>query len=255
MTSSRPLFSLSGRVALVTGSTAGLGRATAACLGRAGARVAINYARSRERAMDALAALRAEGVTAEGFQADVTREDSVDALVTDVERTLGPVDILVVNATPAQPFKLLEHSAWDEHQSLLEFFVKSPFLLARRCAPAMKRRRFGRIINITSEAFDTGPAGASAYVAAKGGQTGWTRSISRELAPYGVTVNAISPGWIPVERHRDQAEAGRDAYLSTIPTARWGRPDEVGWAAVYLASDEASFVTGQTLAINGGRTY
>jgi len=247
-------FSLRGRTALVTGSSTGLGRATARCLGRAGAKVAVNYANSAARAEEAVAQFRAEGITADVFRADVTDERDVDAMFTAIEKSLGPVDIVVVNATPAQPQKPIEEYDWDFYQQMLDFFVKSPYLLARRALPGMKARRHGRLINVTSEVFHLGVSPFSAYVAAKGGQTGWSRSMCHELAPYGITVNMISPGWIPVERHKDDPQADKDAYLASVPMARWGRPDEVGWAAVYLASDESAFVTGQTIAVNGGKT-
>ena len=247
-------FSLAGRVALVTGSSTGLGKATARCLGMAGAKVAVNFSSSRARADETLAELRGAGITAELFQADVTSETEVDAMFSAIEKSLGPVDVVVVNATPAQPLKSIEEYDWAFYQQMLDFFVKSPYLLARRALPGMKSRCHGRLINITSEVFHLGVSPFSAYVAAKGGQTGWSRSMAHELAPHGITVNMIAPGWIPVERHKDDPQAEKDAYLATIPAGRWGRPDEVGWAATYLASDEASFVTGQTIAVNGGKT-
>jgi len=247
-------FSLAGRTALVTGSTTGLGLATARCLGRAGARLAVNYAHSAARAEAALAALRTEGIEAASYRADVTDEAQVDGMFTAIERELGAVDIVVVNATPAQPQKPIEAYDWAFYQEMLDFFVKSPYLLARRALPGMKARRHGRLINVTSEVFHLGVAPFSAYVAAKGGQTGWSRSMCHELAPSGITVNMISPGWIPVERHAADPQADKDAYLASVPMGRWGRPEEVGWAAVYLASDEAAFVTGQTIAVNGGKT-
>ena len=247
-------FSLTGRVALVTGSSTGLGKATARCLGMAGAKVAVNFWSARARADETLAELRAAGITAELFQADVTSESEVDSMFSAIEKSLGPVDVVVVNATPAQPLKPIEEYDWAFYQQMLDFFVKSPYLLARRALPGMKERCHGRLINITSEVFHLGVSPFSAYVAAKGGQTGWSRSMAHELAPHGITVNMIAPGWIPVERHKDDPQAEKDAYLATIPAGRWGRPDEVGWAATYLASDEASFVTGQTIAVNGGKT-
>jgi 3-oxoacyl-[acyl-carrier protein] reductase len=247
-------FSLAGRVALVTGSSTGLGKATAQCLGRAGAKVAVNYANSTSRGEATLAELRAEGIEAEIFRGDVTSESEIDRMITAIEGSLGPVDIAVVNATPAQPLKPIEDYDWDFYQQMLDFFVKSPYLLARRLLPGMKVRRHGRLINITSEVFHLGVAPFSAYVAAKGGQTGWSRSMCHELAPFGITVNMIAPGWIPVERHENDPQADKDAYFGTIPVGRWGKPEEVGWAAVYLGSDEAAFVTGQTIAVNGGRT-
>ncbi len=252
--STRPPFSLAGQVALVTGSSAGLGRAMAKCLGLAGAKVAINYANSKPRAEEAFAELRAAGVTAEVFPADVTCERAIDGMFTAIEAALGPVDIVIVNATSPQPLKPIEEYDWAFHQQMLDFFVKSPYLLARRALPGMKERGHGRIINVTSEVFLLGTAPFSAYVAAKGGQTGWSRSMCHELAPFGITVNMIAPGWIPVERHANDPQAEKDAYLATIPAGRWGTPDDVGWAAVYLASREAGFVTGQTIAVNGGRS-
>ena len=247
-------FSLAGRVAVVTGSSAGLGKATARCLGLAGAKVAINYANSPERAERTVAELRREGITAELFRASVVDEGEIDRMFTAIEGSLGPIDIVVVNATPAQPLKPIEEYDWAFYQEMLDYFVKSPYLLARRALPGMKARRHGRLVNVTSEVFHLGVAPFSAYVAAKGGQTGWSRSMCHELAPFGVTVNMIAPGWIPVERHDHDPQADKDAYLATVPLGRWGRPEEVGWAAVYLASDEAAFVTGQTIAVNGGKT-
>ena len=250
----RPCFSLAGRTALVTGSSTGLGRATARCLGLAGAKVAVNYANSKPRADEALAEFRAAGITAEVFQADVTCEQAIDGMFLAIEKSLGPVDIIVANATPPQPLKPIEDYDWAFHQQMLDFFVKSPYLLARRALPGMKARKHGRFINITSEVFHLGVAPFSAYVAAKGGQTGWSRSMCHELAPFGITVNMIAPGWIPVERHVNDPQEDKDAYLATVPMQRWGKPEDVGWAAVYLASNEASFITGQTIAVNGGKT-
>ena len=249
-----PPFTLANRVALVTGSSTGLGKATAACLGKAGAKVAVNYANNRSRADAALAELRGDGITAELFQADVTDAAEVDRMVTAIEHSLGPVDIVVLNATPAQPLKPIEEYDWAFYQQMLDFFIKSPYLLARRVLPGMKTRGHGRLINITSEVFLLGVQPFSAYVAAKGGQTGWSRSMANELAPDGITVNMIAPGWIPVERHENDPQEDKDAYLASIPMGRWGKPEEVGWAAAYLASDEAAFVTGQTIAVNGGKT-
>ncbi len=247
-------FSLAGRVALVTGSSTGLGKAMARCLGLAGAKVAMNYANSTPRAEAALAELEAAGIAAKLFRADVTSEAEIDAMFTAIEGTLGPVDIVVVNATPPQPQKPIEEYDWAFYQQMLDFFVKSPYLLTRRALPGMKARKHGRLINITSEVFLLGVAPFSAYVAAKGAQTGWSRSMCHELAPSGITVNMIAPGWIPVERHEADPQADKDAYLASIPMGRWGKPEDVGWAAAYLASDEAAFVTGQTIAVNGGKT-
>ena len=188
------------------------------------------------------------------FQQILPNAEEIDAMVTAIEQSLGPIDIAVMNATPAQPLKPIEEYDWDFYQQMLDFFIKSPYLLARRLLPGMKERKRGRLINITSETFLLGVAPFSAYVAAKGGQTGWSRSMANELAPYGITVNMVAPGWVPTERHKNDPEEDKEAYAQTVPMGRWGKPDDVGWAVTYFASDEASFVTGQTIAVNGGKT-
>ena len=130
----------------------------------------------------------------------------------------------------------------------------SPYLLARECLPHMKEARWGRIINIGSEVFDRGVGNFSAYVAAKGGQRGWTRSMATELAPWNITVNMISPGWIPVERHENDPEELKAEYLAGIPLGRWGVPDDISAACSFLAGEDSGFITGQTLVVNGGVT-
>lgn len=247
-------FSLSGRVALVTGSSTGLGKAIALALGEAGATVAVNYHNNRERAETAMAEFAERGITCELFRANVIDEAGVNAMFDDIERKLGKVDILVPNATPDQPLKPIEEYDWEFYQSMLDFFIKSPFLLTRRALPHMKEQRWGRIINITSEVYQLSVAPFSAYVAAKGGQIGWSRSMAKELASFGITVNMIAPGWIPTERHESDPQEMKDGYLAAIPMKRWGTPEDVAGAAVYYASDEAGFVTGQTLCVNGGNS-
>ena len=248
-------FSLTNRVALVTGSSTGLGKSIAFALGQAGARVAFNYYHNESRAEETFDAFKATGATGTLVRADITDEEHVQRLVQQVEADLGPVDILVPNATPAQPQKPIEAYDWDVYQEMIDFFIKSPYLLSRACLPHMKRQRWGRIINIISEVYSLGVAPFTAYVAAKGGQVGFSRSLASELAPYGITVNMISPGWIPVDRHANDPQQVKDAYFKTIPMGRWGVPEDVAGAVVYYASDAASFVTGQFLTISGGRSF
>jgi 3-oxoacyl-[acyl-carrier protein] reductase len=247
-------FSLRGRVALVTGSTTGLGKAMAMAIGAAGARVALNYANNTDRAERTFAGFQSAGYEGKLFRASVIDEMEVNRLTREIANQLGPVDILVLNATPAQPQKPIEEYDWDFYQSMLDFFVKSPYLLTRATLPNMKRQQWGRIINIGSEVFQIGRPNFSAYVAAKGAQNGWTRSMSTELAPFGITVNMISPGWIPVERHENDPPEQKAAYLATVPAGRWGVPDDLAGIVTLLAGDAGSFISGQNICVNGGLT-
>lgn len=247
-------FSLEGHVAVVTGSSTGLGKAIALELGRAGAKIAINYFNNQRRGEAALEELTARGSTGILVRADASTPAGVAALFDAAQSQLGPVDVVVVNATPDQPHQAIEDYDWEFYQQMLDFFVKSPFLIAQRCLASMKERRWGRIINITSEVFHRSVPRFSAYVAAKGGQIGWSRSMAAELAPHGITVNTVAPGWVPVERHENDPRAQKDAYLADIPMGRWGTPADVAHAVHYFASEEASFITGQTLCVNGGLT-
>jgi 3-oxoacyl-[acyl-carrier protein] reductase len=247
-------FSLLNRVALVTGSSRGLGRGIALALGRAGAKVCLNYLNNSEAAEGTLTKLREEGIHAAMFRADASDKVQVESMIEAIEEKFGSLDILVPNATPDQPQKPIEEYDADFYRQMYEFFVVSPFHLAKAVLPGMKKRKSGRIINITSEVFHSSVPEFSAYVAAKGGQIGWSRSMASELAPFGITVNTVAPGWIPTERHENDSEEAKNEYLKTIPLGRWGTPEDVGNAVVYYSSDEASFVTGQTLCVNGGRT-
>jgi len=247
-------FSLANHVAIVTGSSTGLGKAIAMTFGKAGAKVALNYFNNQPRAEKTLAELKQAGINCIMVRCDVTTPEGVELLYQETEAKLGKPDILVPNATCAQPLLPIEEYDWKFHQEMVDFFIKSPYLLARRGLAHMKKQKWGRIINITSEVYHRAVAPFSAYVAAKGGQTGWSRSMSRELAPFGITVNVVAPGWIPVERHDKVPQEEKYAYFRLIPAGRWGVPMDVAWACLYFASEEASFITGQTLCVNGGMT-
>jgi 3-oxoacyl-[acyl-carrier protein] reductase len=247
-------MSLNGRVALVTGSTRGLGKAIALELARRGARVAMNYANSREAAESAFAELAAISRDSLLVGGDVTDPAAVDRIVVEIVERLGPVDILVANATGPQEMKPFEDYEWSCFAAMYEFFVKSPMLLTQACLPHMKRQQWGRIVHITSEVFTMGWANFSAYAAAKGGQTGLARSNAREFASFGITVNMVAPGWIPVERHADDPQAAKDAYVAEIPAGHFGKPQDVADAVAYLTGENAGFVTGQCVHVNGGHT-
>ncbi len=249
-----PFFSLQGHVAVITGSSTGLGKATARILGQAGAKVTVNYLHNQARAEKTFEEFQKAGIECILTRCDATTEAGVEQLFAETEAKLGKPDILVVNATSPQHLNRIEDYDWDFCQKMVDFFMKSPYLLTRRGLAHMKQQKWGRIINIASEVFHRSLAPFSAYVAAKGGQIGWSRSMSRELAPFGITVNVVAPGWIPVERHERDPQAVKDAYRAMIPMDRWGIPDDVGHACLYFASPEASFITGQTLCVNGGLT-
>ncbi|TDC87043.1 SDR family oxidoreductase [Nonomuraea deserti] len=238
-------------VALVTGASRGLGAVIARRLAADGLAVAVNYHSNGAGARQVVSAVREAGGTAEAFAADVTDEAGVTSLVAAVTERLGPVDVLVANATGPQPSVAVEDLTWESQLDQLTFFVKSPTLLVRAVLPGMKERGGGRVIQIGSDIVDRKLPGVSAYIAAKGAQHAMTLAWARELGPYGVTANIVAPGWIPVERHAGLDGSG---YRAEVPLGRMGTPDDVAAAVSYLASDGAAFVTGQCLTVNGGHT-
>jgi 3-oxoacyl-[acyl-carrier protein] reductase len=237
------------RVALVTGASRGLGAAIAERLGADGFAVAVNYARSATEG-EAVAE-RAGGAA---FRADVTDEAEVERLVAEVRARLGPVHTLVLNATGLQPAAPVEELTWRAHLDQLEFFVKSPTLLLQAVLPDMRAAGGGRVIHIGSDIIDRALPGNSAYTAAKAAQLGRARVWARELAPLGITVNTVAPGWIPTERHAGTTEAERQKYVDSVPLGRFGVPADVAGAVAYLASDAAAFVTGARVPVTGGFT-
>jgi NAD(P)-dependent dehydrogenase (short-subunit alcohol dehydrogenase family) len=245
---------LKGRVALVTGASRGLGASIALSLGKRGAKVAVNTFGSPEKAKLVADAIKAEGGVAEVFKADVRDEAEIAGMIAEIRTKLGPVDVLVCNATGPQPFVAIEGLTWRDCLDQLEFFVKSPILLTKAVLPEMKARRWGRIIQIGSEVFELGIPKFSNYVSAKGAQLGLTRSWANELAEYQITVNLVAPGWIPTERHADDPQAMKDAYAASVPMKRMGDAEDIGEAVAFLASDSAKFITGQRLSVNGGKT-
>jgi 3-oxoacyl-[acyl-carrier protein] reductase len=247
MAGSRP------RVALVTGSSRGLGAAIARRLARDGLAVAVNGLRDDGQVGEVAASIRDGGGLAAAFPADVTDEREVGELVAAIGDVLGPVQVLVVNATGPQPDAPLSEVDWQDHLAQLSFFVRSPVLLGRAVLPAMRAGRFGRIIQIDSEVADRPPSGRSAYATAKSAQIGLTRSWARELASSGITVNAVAPGFIPVERHADVPAGTVDAYLASVPAGRMGTPEDIAHAVSFLASEGAGFIIGQRIVVDGGR--
>jgi 3-oxoacyl-[acyl-carrier protein] reductase len=242
------------RVALVTGSSRGLGAAIARRLAADGMAVAINGRPGDVLAQEVARSIRDDGGTAGAFAGDVTDERQVSQLAAAIGDALGPVDVLVLNATGPQPEAPVTEVTWADHLAQLSFFVQSPVLLGQAVLAGMQARQFGRIVHIDSEVAGRPPPGRSAYAAAKSAQIGLARSWARELAPFGITVNTVAPGFVPVERHADVPAETRNAYLASVPSGRMGTPADIAHAVSFLASDGAGFVTGQRIIVDGGRS-
>jgi 3-oxoacyl-[acyl-carrier protein] reductase len=247
-------FDLTGKVALVTGASSGIGRAAAEAMAANGARVAINFHRNEAGAEAARAEIVGAGGTAIVVQADVTRAGDVESLVERTVTEFGPIDILVNNAgSLVERLKILEltEERWDE---VIDLNLKSAFLCSKAVAASMMERKTGAIINVSSIAGRTGGAlGSIHYSAAKGGLITFTKGLAKELAPFGVRVNAISPGVIDTPYHEQFSSAEvMKTYVGLIPLGRVGTPAEVGKVICFLASDAASYLAGETIEINGG---
>jgi 3-oxoacyl-[acyl-carrier protein] reductase len=240
------MFDLTGKTALVTGATGGIGGAIARALHAQGAKVAISGTRR-----DVLDQLASELGGAAVLPCDLANRDSVEALVPDAEKALGQLDILVANAgvTKDNLFVALKDDDW---QQVLDVNLTATFRLARAAVKGMMRRRFGRVIGITSVVGVTGNPGQANYTAAKAGMIGMFKSIGKEYAKRGVTANCIAPGFIATAMTDKLNEKQREAILQMVPAARLGSGADVAAAVIYLASDEAAYVTGQTLHVNGG---
>jgi 3-oxoacyl-[acyl-carrier protein] reductase len=249
-------MTLAGRRVLVTGGSRGIGRATAEACARAGAAVGFNYSREEDaaEAADTLAALRAAGAIAHALRADVADADAVARLFADVRQALGgPADVLVNNAavTGDGLLMMLSETAW---RRVLDVDLTGAFLCCRTALRGMIAARFGRIVNVVSPAAFFGKEGAASYAAAKGGLVAMTKSLAREVARYGITVNAVSPGYVATHLVAGIDEDERKDLERQIPLGRFATPEEVAAAIVFLASPAASYCTGTTLHVDGGLT-
>ena len=247
-------FDLKGRAALVTGSSSGIGRAAAEALAANGAQVAINFHHNEAGAETARARIVGAGGKAITVQADVTQASQVQSLVEQTVSAFGSIDILVNNAgSLIERLKILEltEERWDE---VIDLNLKSAFLCSKAVAASMMERKTGAIINVSSIAGRNGGAiGSIHYSAAKGGVITFTKGLAKELAPFGIRVNAISPGVIDTPYHEQfSSPEMMKTYAGMIPLGRVGTPAEVGEVICFLASDAASYLAGETIEINGG---
>jgi 3-oxoacyl-[acyl-carrier protein] reductase len=245
---SRPL---EGKVAIVTGASRGIGRAIALELARRGAQVVVNYNRSAEAAAEVVASIEAAGGQATAVQADVSDFEQAGRLIQAGLEAFGQIDILVNNAgtTRDQLLMLLKEEDWDD---VLRINLKSIFNCCKAAARPMVRRRQGRIVNITSVSGIVGQGGQTNYAASKAGIIGFTKSLAKELGPRSITVNCVAPGFVPTDLTADLPEDLLQKAIEVTPLRRLGRPEEIAYAVAFLASDEASFITGETLTVDGG---
>lgn len=244
------MFSLNDRIALVTGASQGIGRACAVVLARAGAQVAL-VARNTAKLAETAAEVEAAGGKAAVFELDLANEESVRSCAKAVLAQFGKVDILVNNGGIARDNLMLrmKRADWD---AVLATNLTGAFLLTQALCPAMLKARWGRIINITSVVGETGQAGQVNYAASKAGLIGMTKSLARELASRNITVNAVAPGYISTPMTDVLNEQQRAAMLTQIPLDRAGTPEDIAHTVVFLASEEAGYISGHVLDVNGG---
>ena len=246
-------FGLCGRVALVTGGSRGIGRAVVEELAEQGAKVVVNYMRDERAAGEAVDAARRCGVEALAVRADVRELAEAESLVNTALERFGRIDCLICNAGiwEGAPVEEIEEDLWDR---VIEINLKGTWTVCRAAVPAMKRRRRGRIVVVSSTAGQRGEANVSNYAASKGGQISFTKSLATELAPYGILVNAVAPGWVDTEMNNEvfADEDFRRKVERSIPLGRVASAEDVARPIVFLCSDWARHITGEVLNVNGG---
>lgn len=246
-------FGLRGRVALVTGGSRGIGRATTLKLAQTGVHVAINYSQDQDSAEKTADEARQFGVEALAMRQNVAKVESPEALVRETLERFKQLDILVCNAGlwKGSPVELMSESLWDE---VMDTNLKGTWAMCRAVAPAMKSQMFGRVVIVSSTAGQRGEDGYSNYAASKGGQIAFMKSIAVELAPFGITVNCVAPGWVDTEMTADvlHDSTSRSEIERSIPVGRVATPEDIAYPIVFLCSDWARHITGSVLSVNGG---
>lgn len=242
---------LDGKTALVTGASRGIGRAIALCLAAEGARVAINYAGNVKAAEEVKAAIEAAGGTASLCQADIADSAAVEAMVANVVKEFGTIDILVNNAGITRD-TLLMRMKDEDFAKVLDTNLKGVFYCTKAVSKLMMKKRSGRIVNMASVVGLVGNAGQTNYAAAKAGVIGFSKSAAKELASRGITVNVVAPGFIGTDMTAGLPESVKEKMLTDIPLGRMGEPEDVASAVLFLASDQASYITGQVVNVDGG---
>ena len=242
---------LDGKTALVTGASRGIGRAIALRLAAEGASVAINYAGNTAKAEETKAAIEAVGGKAALFQADVSDSAQVERMVAAVTEAFGTIDILVNNAGITRD-GLLMRMKEEDFDAVLDTNLKGIFHVTKAVSKLMMKKRAGRIVNMASVVGIMGNAGQTNYAAAKAGVIGFTKSAAREFAARGITVNAVAPGFIATDMTAAMPEKAKEATLAAIPLRRMGEPEDVANAVAFLVSDQASYITGQVVKVDGG---
>ena len=245
------MFDLAGKIAIVTGGSRGIGRATSMALAQAGALVLVNYRSNEAAARETVRVIEEAGGQAELVAFDVADPDSVDRSIKEALKRHGRIDILVNNAGISIDQLLLRVSAKDLAMTWATN-VNGAVYCAKACIRPMMKKRWGRIINLSSVVAESGNAGQAVYASSKAALLGLTRSLAREYASRGITVNAVSPGFIETDMTADLPEAARQGIVDQTPLGRIGRPEEVAAAVVFLASEEAGYITGQVVRVNGG---
>jgi 3-oxoacyl-[acyl-carrier protein] reductase len=244
-------LSLKDRVALVTGGSRGIGRAIALELAARGASVVVNYHKSPDAANEVVKQIQGAGGKAAAMQADVSDFKQADGLVKFTVDTFGDLSILINNAgiTKDTLIMMMSEADWD---SVIATNLKSTFNCSKAAVKHMMRKRYGRIINMASVAGQMGNPGQVNYSASKGGQIAFTKSLAREVAARNITVNAIAPGFVDTEILNAMPAGSLEAALKMVPLARTAKPEEIAYAAAFLASDQAAYITGQVLGVDGG---